>query len=68
MSKSIHKTYAKDIRGLTNREIDEQAKDPNSDLAELGRKSAIKKNVKKERKNIKAEKNIEILINKKPNG
>lgn len=49
MSKSIHTTY-KDIKGLTKKEIDNQVNDPDSDLAELSKKSAIKKSVIKERK------------------
>lgn len=50
MSRSIHTTYAKNIRGLTKKEIDEQAIDPNSDLSALSKKSNIKNNVKKSRK------------------
>jgi hypothetical protein len=49
MSKSIHTTY-KDIKGLTKKEIDNQVNDPDSDLAELSKKSAIKKSVIKQRK------------------
>lgn len=49
MSKSIHTTY-KDVRGLTKAEILEQAKEPNSDLSQLGKKSAIKRDVKSKRK------------------
>lgn len=52
MSKSIHITK-KNFKGLTKAELDEQAQDPNSELREWGRKSAIKKEVKKNRKNEK---------------
>ena len=57
MSRSIHKTY-KDVKGLTKNELEEQFKDPESDLAILGHKSFIKKEVKKERKNIKIAENL----------
>jgi len=49
MSKSIHITK-KNFKGLTKTEIDEQALDPSSELNEWGRKSSIKKEVKKNRK------------------
>jgi len=52
MSKSIHITK-KNFKGLTKAELDEQAQDPNSELTEWARKSAIKKDVKKNRKNEK---------------
>jgi hypothetical protein len=42
MSKSIHVTI-KNFRGLTKSQIDEQSIDPNSDLKQWGKKSAIKK-------------------------
>ena len=58
MSRSIHKTY-KDLKGLTKSELEEQFKDPESDLAILGHKSFIKKEVKKDRKNIKITKILE---------
>jgi hypothetical protein len=54
MSRSIHTTY-KDVKGLTKEELLEQYNDPNSDLAELARKSSIKKNVIKKRKQKKSE-------------
>lgn len=54
MSRSIHTTY-KDLKGLTKREIDEQFKDPNSDLAALAKKSSLKKRVLKGRKQKKSE-------------
>lgn len=56
MSRSIHTAYSKDIFGLTKNELDEQFIDPTSDLASLAKKSTIKRNVKKERKNKKREK------------
>ena len=49
MSRSIHTTI-KGIRGLTKRQLSEQYNDPNSDLAALAKKSAIKHTVKKNRK------------------
>jgi TfoX/Sxy family transcriptional regulator of competence genes len=52
MSKSIHITK-KNFKGLTKAELDEQAQDPNSELTEWARKSAIKKEIKKNRKNEK---------------
>lgn len=53
MSKSIHTTY-KDLKGLTKEELDEQYNDPDSDLAELSKKSALKKKTIKDRKIKKA--------------
>ena len=55
MSRSIHTTY-KNLKGLTKAEIDEQSQDPDSDLNELSKKSAIKKEAKLKRKELKAEK------------
>lgn len=52
MSKSIHITK-KNFKGLTKTELDEQAEDPNSDLRQWSRKSLLKKEVIKERKNKK---------------
>jgi hypothetical protein len=52
MSKSIH-IINKNFRGLTKIELNEQFIDPNSELAEWGRKLSIKKEVKKKRKNNK---------------
>ncbi|MDP3393070.1 hypothetical protein [Sediminibacterium sp.] len=49
MSRIIHTKY-KDLKGLTKREIDEQFKDPNSDLAALAKKSSLKKKVLNGRK------------------
>lgn len=54
MSRSIHTTY-KHVKGLTKKELEEQYNDPNSDLAELAKKSSIKKKVLKERKQKKSE-------------
>jgi len=53
MSRSIHTTF-KDIRGLTNRELDEQFNDPDSDLATLAKKIGIKKRVRKIREQSKS--------------
>ncbi len=50
MSRSIHTTFAKNMRGLTEKELIEQYNDPNSDLAALAKKSGIKHTVKKTRK------------------
>jgi len=53
MSRSIHTTYAKNIRGLTKLELEEQTKDPHSDLASLAKKSNLKKTERQERKSKK---------------
>jgi hypothetical protein len=42
MSKSIHVTI-KNFRGLTKSQLDEQFVDPNSDMNQWSKKSAIKK-------------------------
>lgn len=52
MSKSIHITR-KNFKGLTKAELDEQARDPNSELNEWARKSALKKEVMRSRKHKK---------------
>lgn len=52
MSKSIHTTYSK-LKNLSKREIDEQTTEPESILNILAKKSALKKMVKRERKNKK---------------
>ena len=52
MSKSIHITK-KNFKGLTKTELDKQAEDPNSELRQWSRKSLLKKEVIKERKNKK---------------
>jgi TfoX/Sxy family transcriptional regulator of competence genes len=49
MSRSIHIT-GKNFKGLSKKAIDEQADDPNSELRQWGRKSLLKDEVKKERK------------------
>lgn len=54
MSRSIPTKY-KDVKGLTKKELEEQYNDPNSDLAELAKKSSNKKKVLKERKQKKSE-------------
>jgi hypothetical protein len=48
MSKSIHVT-SKNFKGMSKLEIDEQATDPDSDLNQWGKKSAIKQKIKQER-------------------
>ena len=53
MSRSIH-TTRKDIKGLTNKQVAEQLIDPNSDLRVLAKKSILKENVKRGRKNKKS--------------
>ena len=60
MSRSIHTTY-RDLKGLTKKEIDEQFNDPNSDLAALAEKSAIKKKILKERKQKKSAPRMKLL-------
>jgi hypothetical protein len=57
MSRSIHTTFKKNIKGLTKAELIDQFNDPNSDLADLAKKSGLKKQVKKSRKLDKANKN-----------
>jgi hypothetical protein len=54
MSRSIHIT-TKNFKGLTKKEQDDQLEDPNSELRQWGRKSVLKDEVKKERKNKKKE-------------
>jgi hypothetical protein len=49
MSRSIHITI-KNFKGLTVKELDEQANDPTSELNQWSVKSTIKKEVKKTRK------------------
>ena len=53
MSRSIHTTYRRDIKGLTNKELEEQFEDPHSDLSSLAKKSLLKKKTKQIRKNKK---------------
>ena len=53
MSKSIHITK-KNFKGLTKSELDEQSEDPNSELRQWARKSLLKKEVVKKRKNKKS--------------
>jgi hypothetical protein len=50
MSRSIHTTYAKNLKGLTKKELAEQVNDPDSDLTSWAKKSSIKRKVKKSRK------------------
>ncbi len=53
MSRSIHITK-KNFKGLTKSELDEQAEDSNSELRQWARKSLLKKEVVKKRKNKKS--------------
>ena len=59
MSKSYHTTI-KDFKGKTKKELDEMAKDPDSKLSEWAEKSKVKKEVLKERRNIKQQKKNEL--------
>ena len=52
MSRSIHITR-KNFKGLTDKELDEQANDPTSELKQWSVKSTMKKEVKKIRKKSK---------------
>ena len=49
MSRSIHITK-KNFKGLSKKALDEQVSDPDSELKMWGKKSVIKKAVKKGRK------------------
>lgn len=49
MSKSFD-VRTKDVKGLTNKEVEEQLNDPESDLRQLAQKSLHKKGVIKNRK------------------
>jgi hypothetical protein len=55
MSDSIHVTL-KDFKNLTKKEFDDMALDPNSVLRQFGKKSLLKKSIKKERKEKKTNK------------
>lgn len=52
MSRSYHETY-KDLKGLSKKELDEMAKDEESTLKRLAKKSQVKREVKKGRKSKK---------------
>ena len=52
MSRSIHVTR-KNFKGLTVKELDEQANEPTSELKQWSAKSTIKNEVKKTRKRSK---------------
>ena len=52
MSKSYHTTI-KDFKGKTKKELDEMTDDPDSLLNEWAEKRLVKKEVRKERKNIR---------------
>jgi len=49
MSRSIHVTK-KNFKGLSKKQLDEQAIDPTSELRQWGKKSLLKEEVKKTRK------------------
>lgn len=49
MSRSIHITI-KNFKGLSKNDLDEQFKDSNSELSQWSKKSEIKKEIKKRRK------------------
>jgi hypothetical protein len=49
MSGSIHVTK-RNFRGLTKKEVEEQAANPDSDLRKWNKKSLIKKQIRKKRK------------------
>lgn len=49
MSGSIHITN-RNFKGLTKKEVDEQANDPTSELRQWSKKSTLKKEVTKARK------------------
>jgi hypothetical protein len=59
MSGSIHITY-KDIKHLSKKEIDEEAKDPDSIFRQWSKKLAIKDSVPKQRKQNPKNKNTEL--------
>jgi hypothetical protein len=62
MSKSIHENR-KNLRGLTKKQLEEQAADPDSDLHKWAKKRGIKRRVKKSRKQEK----VLRKISKNPN-
>ena len=59
MSRSIHVTY-KDIKHLSKKGIDEEAKDPDSIFRQWSRKLAIKDSVPRQRKQNSNNKNIDL--------
>jgi hypothetical protein len=59
MSRSIHITY-KDIKHLSKKGIDEEAKDPDSLFRQWSRKLAIKDSVPRQRKQNSKNKNIDL--------
>jgi hypothetical protein len=59
MSRSIHVTY-KDIKHLSKKAIDEEAKDPDSLFRQWSRKLAIKDSVPRQRKQNSKNKNIDL--------
>ena len=59
MSRSIHVTY-KDIKHLSKKAIDEEAKDPDSLFRQWSRKLAIKDSVPRQRKQNSNNKDIDL--------
>jgi hypothetical protein len=59
MSKSIHVTY-KDIKLLSKKELNEEAKDPDSFFRQWGRKLLIKDSVPRQRKQNSKNKDINL--------
>ena len=59
MSRSIHVTY-KDIKQLSKKELDEEAKDPDSLFRQWGRKLAVKDSVPRQRKQNSKNKYIDL--------
>jgi len=59
MSRSIHVTY-KDIKHLSKKGIDEEAKDPDSIFSQWSRKLAIKDSIPRQRKLNSNNKNINL--------
>lgn len=55
MSRSIHTTF-KNVKGLTKNELEEQFNETDSDLAKLAKKSGIKNQVRKIRKQSRIDK------------
>jgi hypothetical protein len=59
MSRSIHVTY-KDIKHLSKKALDEEAKDPDSSFRQWTKKLSIKDSVPRKRKQNKDDKSTEL--------
>lgn len=59
MSRSIHLTY-KNIKQLSKKDIDEEAKDPDSLFSQWAKKLSIKDTVSRQRKQIAKNKKTDI--------